>query len=131
MPLSKEIGTPSAFASDIQTAFTLGNSTTVNSQEFTVNNSLAGIKFTGTINTALAVTAALSFKLQYKDGTDAWIDDITVFSVSTGSLAAGAKLFDVAVPPSTEKRIYRIASTSAFNASAANIDISLTYNPGA
>jgi hypothetical protein len=130
MPLSKEIGTPSVFAGDIiVNAEALPNSTTKNSNEFEINNVLGLIKIVGRINTALTVTAALSFKLQYKDSGGNWFDDVTVYSVSTGSLTAGSTLFTAIVPPSTEKRIYRIVTTTAFNASAATYSVELQYNP--
>jgi len=108
----------------------LPNSTTINSEEHTFNNTLGRLQLTGTIDKSLetATGNTLTIKLQYKDGA-AWRDDTTLVSLSGVGLLSAGQIFEKIPSPSDTKRVYRLQLTSNFNASTVKLTSAVEILP--
>lgn len=97
----------------------LPNSGSIESESFTLNNTLAQLQIRGTVSGSLTLAAGNNFsaKLQYSDaGT--WKDFTTIFTHSGAGTLSG-DVFTYVIPPDVEKRDFRLVVTTNFNASAA------------
>jgi uncharacterized membrane protein len=126
--LTGQIGQPAHFNGDYLFKKTaLPNSATIYSEEYTFNNTLGALKIRGYTDESLTVPNAksLNIKLQYKDGPS-WVDDMTLLSATDKAIAAG-DWFEFIPVPSTVKRIFRLAVTSDFNASAVELNAAVEF----
>ncbi|MDR3235015.1 MAG: hypothetical protein LBT46_15370 [Planctomycetaceae bacterium] len=108
----------------------LPNNATVNSNEFTLNNTNGALKIRGYIDAELTLTSEqhLTLKLQYKDSAGDWQDDATVLSSSNATIGS-VNLFEVMPVPSTLKRVFRLQMTADFDASAVHLTAPIEYIP--
>ena len=129
--LNGVVGQPAHFAGDyLWKGQALPNNTTIHSEEHTLNNTLGRLQLTGTIDDTLSLTGsnALTVKLQHKDGST-WKDDSTLVSVSGVTTLSSGQIFAVIPVPSDTKRIYRLAVTSNFDASAVKLTAAVEILP--
>jgi len=129
--LNGVVGQPARFGGDYlfrETA--LPNNTTLYSGEHTLNNTLGRLQLTGTIDKSLSLADAntLNVMLQYKDG-DNWVNHTALVLLSGVSTLSAGQIFATIPVPSDTKRIYRLAVTSNFNASAVKLTAAVDILP--
>lgn len=109
----------------------LPNSGNIESESFTLNNTLSQLQLRGVIPGSLTAAAGnnLSVKLQYQDvAADTWKDFATIFQHSGAETLAG-DLFVYVIPQDTEKRDFRMVVTTNFDASAAKFSCPIEIIP--
>lgn len=130
--LSGSIGQPAHFYGDyLFRSAALPNAGTITSDEYTMNNTLGALKLRGYIDSTLETgTGNLSIELQYKDTSGAW-RTYTQLVTATNKTLGDSDLFEVMPVPNTEKRIFRLAITTDFDASGVNITCPIELIPRA
>jgi hypothetical protein len=129
--LNGVVGQPARFGGDYLFRGTaLPNNTAIESEGYTLNNTLGQLMLVGEIDAPLPMAAAntLTVALQYQDGKT-WKNHKTLLSLSgEGTIPAG-RLFDHIPTPSDIRRKQRLLITSNFNASAAKITAAIEILP--
>jgi len=129
--LNGVIGQPGHFAGDYMfKALALPNASTIYSEEKTLNNTLGRLQIVGTIDTPLTIAQAghLTVVLENKKSDGTWEKYADVFAASNQSLLTGQMFAIIPVPHDT-KRIFRLAVTSDFDASAVKLTAAIETLP--
>jgi hypothetical protein len=97
----------------------LPSTATIYSEEQTLNNTLGSLQIRGILNAPLTIASTKNFSivLQYKDSQGTWVKDKTLYSGTNTTIPSGV-VFKELIAPDDEKRIFRLAFTSDFDASA-------------
>jgi hypothetical protein len=117
-------------------AQTLPANSSVDSNEGPIKASgtLGGIELVVRANTALSIadTKALTVKVQHRNGTDAFVDLATIYSLTAaggnGAIAKGTELARFALP-STVKDELKAVITTTDAAASGKLDVIPTYLP--
>ena len=129
--LNGVLGQAARFASDyLIRGSLLPNNNTIQSAEYTFNNTLGKLRLVGTIDSNLVMAAAntLTVRLQYKDSNGAWQNDVTMLISGAATRPAG-ELFSFIPPPSDTKRVYRMEITTNFNAATTRLTAAVELLP--
>lgn len=107
----------------------LPSSGSIESESFTLNNTLGQLMIRGTVSGSLTLAAGnnLAVKLQY-DNAGTWTDFTTIFTHSGAGTLSG-DVFTYIIPPDSEKRDFRLVITTNFNASAATFSCPIEIIP--
>jgi len=130
-PFNVDVKQPVRFGGDyLFQNQSLPNNATVESAEYTLNNTLGRLQLTGTIDAALTMAAGntLSVVLQVKDGVT-WKDSTTLLSQSGVATFSAGQIFGIIPIPNDTQRIYRLKVTSNFNASAVKLTATVATLP--
>ena len=99
-----------------------------------VGGALGSFEILARVNAAITIadTKALTVKLQHRDGSDAFVDLGTVYTITaaggSGALAKGAELGRFALPSTVKEEIKAVITTTDA-AAAGKIDVLPVYLP--
>jgi hypothetical protein len=124
------------YGQSLANAQTLPTNTSADGNEGPVKVSglMGGIEVLVRANTAITIadTKALTVKLQHRDGSDAFADLATVYTITaaagSGAIAKGTELGRFALPSTVKDEIKAVITTTDASA-AGKIDVIPTYLP--